>query len=144
MVRFFSMETSGAVVDAGGGGAVGCVTEGAAAKELSLTSGVNGTPKLDARGLGVTGNLWSVTFDPSDDPRPPATVKAFRKPLEARDSTLISGRMGGFELIRYLDETTYAGEGGTGKSRVLEATDNVLSPDVGRTLESRFLWSIAN
>jgi len=135
------MNTSGAAVDAGGG-VVECAAEAAAAaKVVSSTSGVNGIPKLDARGLGVVGNFCSVALKKPEDPA--ATVTAFRKPLyptiDARDSTLISGSVGGVESIRYLDETVYAGEGGIGKSRVFEAADEVLSADLGRELDLRFL-----
>jgi hypothetical protein len=53
----------------------------------------------------------------------------------------ISGSEGGIESTRYLDDVTEcAGEGGTGKSSVWEA---MLSPEIRRSFNSRFLLSMA-
>ena len=127
----FLRGTAVAWVDAGGG--VDSAAEAASAKEVSSTSGVNGIPKLEARGLGVAGNFEFAVPNPLEN-------AIFRKPLylaiESRDSTLISGSVGGVESTRYLDETVNTGDGGTGKSRVLEAIDKMLSPDLRCGLES--------
>jgi len=134
-----AVDAGGAVVDAGWA-ADEYAAETAAEKEVSSTLVIDGISKLDARGLRLVGNVWFVT---PGGLRPAATVAVFLNPLylviEARDPMLISGSMGGGESTRYRDETVYAGKGGTGKSRVFETADEILSPDLGRGLGLRFL-----